>query len=261
MKVISDGMMSADNILEESLTVIDRVWVICEGCQPISEWMYTTKERKSPPVFVAECGKKVKENFIEDFGSEFPTLSSGIINGKLGQASYRLHDGMYKLGTCLQRIKGRKFMVTSDDERKELHELLLDVVADFAVYTIIAFQLQQSTAGVCTLAVSKACERRQINPGLLYGEMMETIKKTGRTYYAYEPLSPVYSDMLADEPAFLAECEALELPLTEELAKQLLAGEFTPPLLMEYLLKQTLSTEQHEVNLDPIGMIKRMNLE
>lgn len=261
MQVIADTIQTADAVLGEMLSVIDISWALCEASTPIQVWMRTAKQKKSPPVYVAETGKQMKDNFIEDFRSAYPTLSTGIMNGRLGSASYRMHDGIYKLGTCLQKMKERKFMIMSDDERGQIHEAMLDIVADFAIYTIIAFQLHRAEEGVCTLSVSKVCERRHVSATILYGELLETIKKTGRTYYAYEQLSPLYADMLAVEPTFLAECEEQELPLTEELARELLDGETTAPQLLELLLKQNADVESKEVDVNPVSMISRMNLE
>lgn len=260
MQVIADTIKNAEAVLGELLSVTDATWVLCEAATPIQEWMRTTKVRKSPPVYVAETGKVMKENFIADFGAEYPTLSAGVMNGRLGSSSYRVNDALYKLGNCLKTMKERQFMIMSDEERKELHESLLDVVADFAIYTIIAFRLYKAGDGYCTLAASKACERRQVSPAIMYSEMLGLLERTGRTYYAYEPLSSMYADMLATEPAFLAECEEQGLPLTEDLARSLLEGETTVPLLMEALLSQAADTESTEVDVNPISMISRMNL-
>ena len=261
MRVVSDSVRDPEAVLEEMLSAIDTSWALCEACTPIQVWMRTAKQRKSPPVYVAETGKKMRENFIEDFRTAYPTLSVGIMNGRLGSTSYRMHDGIYKLGTCLKTIKDCKFMVMSDDQRQVLYDAFRDIVADFTIYTIIAFQLHRANEDVCTLSVSKACERRKVSPAILYGELLETLKRTGRTYYAYEPLSSVYADMLAVEPAFMAECEEQELPLTEELAQGLLDGETTVPQLMELLQKQNADVVSTEVDVNPISMISRMNLE
>ncbi len=261
MQVIADTIKNADSVLAELLSLISKTSILCEATTPLREAMKTSTTRKSPPVYVAETGKRMKENFIEDFGAEYPTVSSGISNGRLGHASYRLHDGIYKLGTVLITIKNRKFMVMSDDERTELHDSLLDAVADFAIYTVIAFQLHLASGDQCTLAVSKVCERRQVKPAILYGEMLQIIEGTGRKYYAYEQLSPVYADMLAIEPAFLAECEEQQLPLTEEMALEILSGELMTAAALDQLLKQNSDMESHEVDVDPVSLISRMCLE
>lgn len=261
MQVIADNIKNAESVLGELTTAITRVTALCEAATPLREAMKQGGPRKSPPVYVAETGKKMKENFIEDFGAEFPTLSSGISNGWLGSASYRLHDGIYKLGTSLITMKERKFMVMSDEERATLCEALKDVLADFAIYTIIAFQLHLTPGEQYTLAVSKLCERRQVKPAIFYGEMLQVIESTGRKYYAYEPLSPVYNDMLATEPAFLAECEEQRLPLTEEMAMDILSGELLVTMALDQLLKENSEMESTEVDVNPMSLISRMNLE
>lgn len=261
MQVIADTIKNADAVLSEMLTLTDTAFSMAKAVAPIQELMKQSTTRKSPPVLAAESGKVLKENFIEDFRSLFPNVSSGVTNGRMGTASYRLHDGVYKLGNALQTVQERKFMIVSDDERRELSEQLRDVVADFAIYTIIAFDLHNASQGTCTMAINKYCERRKVSPSILLGELMGTVQWSGRTYYAYEHVSPLYTDMMAAEPLFLTECEEQELPLTEELAASILDGRANAAQVMEQLLKQASEVESKEVSVNPMSLISRMSLE
>lgn len=261
MQVTADNIHQADAVLNELLTVTDVTLDLADAATPLREAMKKFTTRKSPPVYMAETGRKMKEKFISDFSVEYPTISSGITNGRLGPASYRMHDGLYKLGTALRKMSECKFMVLSDDDRVVMHDALLDAAADFAIYTIIAFSLHLAPSEHCTLAVSSLCERRKVTPSVLYGELLDVIKNTGRSYYAYEPLSPLYSDMLATEPAFLAECEDQGFPLTEEMAREILDGTVPAAQVLETLMKQNADMESTEVDVNPFSLISRMSLE
>ena len=95
MQVIADTIKNADAVLSEMLTLTDTAFSMAKAAAPIQELMKQSTTRKSPPVLAAESGKVLKENFIEDFRSLFPNVSSGVTNGRMGTASYRLHDGVY----------------------------------------------------------------------------------------------------------------------------------------------------------------------
>lgn len=264
MQVIADTLQNAEEILNESLSLLDVSLTLCDACMPFQEWMRVNKQHKSPPVYVAETGRKMKEHFIENFQTSYPALASGIINGSLGIASYRINDGVFRIGNCLIKIKDRKFMIMSDDERRTLYADMQQAVADLVVFVIITFSLHQFSTGVCTLSVSKLCDRRQVNPTIFYAELLQILKDTGRTYYAYEQLSTYYNELLAVEPIFLAECEEQDLPLTEDLAQKILDGELTAAAVKEMLTrtgKGGKGIEEKEININPFSMISRMNLE
>lgn len=261
MPVIADAIQNADAVLSDMLSLTSAALSMTKALTPIQELMKNSTVRKSPPVLVAESGKVLQDNFFEDFSIAFPAVATGITNGRLGHASYRVHDGIYKLGTVMPAIKAKKFMIMSDEERKTLHEEMKDVVADFAIYTIITFQLHRSIEDVTTMATSKACERRQITARVMYGELLSTVESLNRAYYAYEPLSAFYTDMLAAEPIFMAECEENQLPLTEEMAHDILTGKTTSARVMEQLLRQTADMESKEVDVNPVSLIQRMSLE
>lgn len=261
MPVIADNIQNADAVLNDMLALTSATLSMSKALTPIQELMKASPVRKSPPVLVAESGKVLQNNFFEDFNISFPAVATGVTNGRLGAASYRVHDGIYKLGNIMRTVKERKFMIMADHERSELCEGMKDVVADFAIYTIITFQLHRSVDDISTMSVSKVCGRRRITPQVLYGELLSTVEALGRAYYVYEPLSPLYADMLAAEPLFMAECEENQLPLTADLAEDILSGKITSAKAMERLLREASDVESTEVNVDPISLIQRMSLE
>lgn len=260
-RIVADSIKNADTIIEELFDLYHRADVLRDACMPLQMAVRNGGPRKSPPTYVAETGRVMKDRFIPDFRTEYPALSSAVINGQLGRAHNRINDAVYKLGNALILMKDRKFMVISEEERQRLYDQLSDIMADVIIYTIIAFGLHKAESGHETLAVSTACEKRQITASVLYGNLLEDLKRTGRTYYAYEELSPVYNDLLAVDPVFLAECEENDLPLTEEIARKVVDGSMTAASAMVEVMRGAEDYETREIEADPFSIITRMKLE
>lgn len=259
MQVTKDAIKNANEILTELMSLTALADKLDQATLPLADLVKTSKVRKSPPVLIAEAGKIAKDSDVEDFEVMYPAVSSAIKNGTLDAYSRRIYDAMFKMGDVLLELRKAKYMVAKDDKRQELNSAAKDALADLVIYIICTFRLFDSSA--CTMAVSGYCERANITQDVLYGILLSSLEGTGRSYYAYEPMSPMYTELLANEPAFMAECEDKDLPLLDEHIARILRGEANVAEIMEELLKQERELSHEECNVSTFDLMSRMNLD
>lgn len=265
MLVKADNIKNAEQILLESVVLVDKSQAMLEATVPIAKLLRAPGKRKSPPMIIAETGRKLKDNFIESFEAEFPNLSAGVVDGTLGEFSYRAHDALYKLGNLLKVVKDKKFMIQKDSERLELHKLLQNVVADMCYFTIMTFNLNKAidpATEECTMSVSRFCDQNKITPSVLYSILMEKAQATGCSYYAYEPLSEFYTLMQNTEPDLVTQCQEQSLPLTDDICAAIINGEVTANAVYDTLQRQSKEgTVVQELDITPSTLVSRMNLQ
>ncbi len=259
MQIVKDQVENASSLLEELMSMMALAGRVDEATMPLAELMRRSPVKKSPPVLIAEVGKALKDCDVEDFEVMYPSISTAIKNGKLDVNGRRIYDAVLKMGDALIEIRKSKYMVAKDDQRQYLNSMAKDALADLAIYIICTYRLFDSST--CTMAVNQYCERAQYSPDVLYGTVLGVLQGTGRSYYSYEVMSPLYSELMANDAAFMAECEDKDLPLKDEQVERILRGEATTTEIMDELLKQDNELVHEECAISTFELMSRMNLD
>lgn len=260
MQVIKDPIENAAAIMTETTGLLGLANTLDSATLPVAELMKVSKVKKTPPVLIAEAGKSLKEHDEENFEVLCPTLASAAKNGKLGDFSYRMHDAMYQIGEVILAARKVKYMVVKDDQRKQLNEMAKTAIGDLVAYLVNTFAMWDSETSC--MAVASYCERNGITQDLLYGTLLENMKNAGQTHRAYEPMSPVYTELMAADSVFMAECSENDLPLTDDQAMQLLRGELTSSEIMDQLTKGRVVTPFSKgEEVTPFNLLSRLSLD
>lgn len=260
MQVVKDPVANAPAILDESLALLDFVSTLDRATLPVAELMRQSAARKSPPVLISEAGKAIKDSDVENFEAAYPTLTAACKDGKLGEFSYRIHDALYQVGEVLLAIRKVKYMVVKDDQRKALNLRVKSAIGDIVAYLINTFSMWDSD-NVC-MAVSSICERQGNSQDILYGTLLSAMQDANCSYWAYEPMSPVYTELMAADSVFMAECAEKDLPLTDEMAVSVIRGEASPAEVVDQLSRDRVVTPfSASENVTPLTLMSRLNLE
>lgn len=260
MQVVKDPVANSQLILSESLAMLDIASMLDKCTLPVVELMKQSQVRKSPPVLISEAGKVLKEHDVESFEAEFPTLAAACRDGKLGEFSYRIQDAMYQIGEVILAVRKAKYMVVKDDQRKELNLRAKAAIGDIVAYLVNTFSMWDSE-NVC-MAVSSVCERQGTSQDVLYGELLSAMDEAGCSYRAYEPMSPVYTELMAADSVFMAECSEKDLALTDEQALAVIRGEVSSAEVIDQLSRERVVTPfSASENVTPFTLMSRLNLE
>lgn len=259
MQVIKDPIANGQQILAESLALLDTAVMLDQATLPVAELMKRSEVKKSPPVLISEAGKLLKENDVESFEAVYPTLTAACKDGKLGEFSYRIHDAMYQVGEVVLAVRTAKYMVVKDDQRQQLNARAKSAIGDIVAYLVNTFAMWDPD-NVC-MAVSSTCERQGTSQDVLYGTLLSAMEDAGCSYRAYEPMSPVYTELMATDSVFMAECSEKDLPLTDELAMAVIRGESSPSEIIDQLSRERVVTPFSAVeNVNPFTLMSRLNL-
>lgn len=260
MPVLRDPIDNADAVLSEAMSLMQFADTLDQATLPMSELVKKSPVKKSVPVLISDAGKVLKGADVENFEAEFPSLATATANGALGDFSYRINDAMYRVGEVVLAARKAKYMLVKDEQRKELNTMAKAACGDVAIYLINTFSLWDT--GDSYMAIMNLCERNGYSPDVLYGMMLDAMKRTDSRCRAYEPMSPVYTELLAAEPALMSECMDRDLPLGDEDALKILRGEISASECLEALSKQSIVTAFDEgEEVTPLNMFSRLNLQ
>lgn len=258
IKVKEDVLRSADKLLEEILELVEQVRIARENLAPFNE--EKKKAFGSLPRYVAHTKTGLESACISNFGVNYPTMEVVIQNGDAtDDGMFRFHDGIFKLSKLNNALKEAKYIIKLNEERAKLTQLANEVIADFCIFLLIQYRLADS---VPFLSVQNYCVKKGITASVLYGQVLNILEETGEKPYAYEAISPYRDDMLDIDANFLTECEEVRFPLTEEMAKKILAGEMSMAEANAALLEFLREREEETIeDVTPQNMLQKMQLD
>lgn len=258
VKVVADSLPNAEAVLTEALGFMEAVDMLREAVAPYS----LNGNGRTLPRFIAETSVLLKQRLIKDFSVFFPSISNLIENGAGSTAGMgRLHDACYFYNKVQKEIHNNGCMLKSDDIRGELYEQLQTITGDIIVFICIQYGLYALDSGEVTMAISKHCERCKFTPDVFYGVLIGTLEEVDRSWYAYEPISPMYQALNEFDPNFASECEESMYPLTDAMAKDLVEGRVDVAKMRAVLVKFNKETCQVDVDVTPATLVSQMRLE
>lgn len=254
MKVIRDLFNDADSMLSE-LMAFEAVTVeLAKNAAPYA----IGGNGRSMPRFLAETSTEMRKLLVHNFSLTYPAISAAISNGKLASgSSTRLFDACTTFDAVQRQINDAKCLLKTEADRQTVYDRLCQVVGDLVVFTLIQYQLDLLPEEV-TMSVASWCERSGITTDVFYGLLLQDMKTHGQSWYAWEPISPLYEDMIAFDMALVSECEEAFYPLTDETAELLVSGKMSINTLRNQLAAFMSDMEVVETTDSPTEMLKRM---
>lgn len=258
MKAIADSFTNADKVLAELFAFERIVEEIAAETDP-----YPVGGNGRPlPRFITETSVALRKKLVKDFAIAYPNIHSLVENGNSADVSLgRLHDACYKFNQVQQAIYKANCVIMTDDIREDMREKLNDVVGDLCVFIITQYGLYKLEGGVVPMSIHAHCEKYGMTPDVLYGSILGIMEEVDRTWYAYEPMSPVYNDLMEADPVFLSECEENMYPLTDDMAKKIIDGTMDSAYARSLLMAHMKDMIEKDVDVTPASLLSQMRLE
>ncbi len=258
MKAVADSFANADKVLSE---LFEFEQVALDMTEQLDTYANIGNGR-SLPRFITETSVALKQLLVKDFSLSYPNIQGLVENGNSASLSLgRLHDAIFKFNQVQQEVHKANCVIMVDVKRSELVEKLKDVVGDICVFIVIQYSLNRVADGELPVSIMSHCERVGITPEVLYGVMIDTLKNEGRSWYAYESISPVYQDFMDYDSSFLAECEDNMYPISDEMAQSLINGDADLSYIRGLLLTKVKDMVEEEVNVTPSTLLAQMRLD
>lgn len=258
LKTIADNLPKADSVLRELLEFEQVAKVLAENAQPYS----TGAQGRTAPRFVSETAVALKQNLVKDFSVSFSHIEEIVVNGQSSINSFgRLNDACYNFNEAQQAIYKANCVLMDDKVRAAITDKLRTVVADLVVFICIQFNLYEKSGDSVMLSVQKHCERVEMSPSELYELLIQDMLDVGRSWYAYEVISPYYVPLMEFDPVFVSECEENFYPLTDEMAERLIHGEIDVAYARGRLAEHMKGQIEREVDVSATNLISRMKLK
>lgn len=258
MKIISDSFKNADNVLLDLQEFKSIMMDMSDFIAPFEE----AANGRTFPRFVSETSTGLRKSLIKDFEVRFPAIKTLVSDGMSEKRGLsRLHDACFKFKEVQDSIYKAKCMVLDDEVRADLSCKLFDAVADVLVFIITQYSLNTLGNGEIVMSVQNYCEHQNITPDVFYGQLLQELKWTGRSWYAYESISPYYAELMEMDSVFVSECEENFYPLNDELAVKLLNGDVDVAYVRGLMLESNSSSEEIEVDMTPATLISQMRLQ
>lgn len=258
MKVVSDSFPHADKVLEELFEFMSSAETMKEHLIPYS----IGGNKRALPRFITETSVALRQSLISDFVISFPSIHSLVENGNTESMSLsRLHDAIFKFDVVQKAVHKANCVIMADDDRSQLCEKLNDVIGDLAVFTIVQYNLYKLDTGDVTVSVHAHCEKVGITPDILLGSLTDMLAEAGRTWYAYEPISPLYDALDACDPVFMAECEEALYPLTDAMATKIVDGDMDIAFARSQFAAHMKNMVEEELNVTPTTLLEQMRLD
>lgn len=259
-KVRENNLADANKLIVELDSLLFEVNEARTYLTPFSD--VSRAEHPNPMKYVLETKAKLQNVCLGHFAARYPALQNLIeTGGACSDASARLNDAIYKLGSVNTALIECNNLVKSDQVRKDLRSQCEDIIGDLCVYIIVQFELYKDNASPF-LAVSEFTETRGFSVDVYYGMLLKMMEEVGQQYYGYEVLSPMYGTMADIDESLLAEAEEAYYPLTDELCEKIISGEIPLPVIrgMIHEYKKTVSYEDVD-GVSPLTILKNMHLE
>lgn len=258
MKVVADSFTNADKVLAELFEFEQDVEQMMESLEPYA----VAGNGRALPRFISETSVKLRQSLVGDFVMSFPNINSLVENGNTASGSLgRLHDAIFKFDTVQKAVYAKKCVITVDKEREELCDKLRDVIGDICVFIIVQYSLYQLDTGSIPVSIHAHCEKNGVSPDVLFGIMKEMLAGAERSWYAYEPVSPMYTALNECDPIFLNECEEEMYPLTDEMAQKIVEGDMDVAYARSLLVAHSRSMTEREVDVTPSTLLEQMKLD
>lgn len=198
---------------------------------------------------------------IDGFSMQYAHVNDILRNGRSSNDSgVRLNDGIYKLGLLVNRLRDVKFMVTSDNDCKELRDLAARTLGDFVVYIITQFGLSHCDEFLY-LSVQDYCAKSGISGDIFYGAELTLLDEIGESVYGYESISPYRDDLMDIDAGFVAECEDAAFPLNESMCRSLIDGSMDIIEARAELQNWLQSMKDTEIEgISPLNIVEKMHL-
>ena len=257
MKTVPDTIKNAEAVLDALLDFKCVAQNLALSVAPFE----VEGNGRTLPRFIVETSVAMKESLVHDFGNRFPALSTYITNGE-GISNSRLHDACFNFNIAQREILKHNCVIKDDATRQNIFDRLNLTVADIIIYTCMQFDLMSLADGQITVAVQSHCERTKISPDVFYGILMQDLCDTGNTWFAYEKISPRYSDFMEFDAVFASECEEAFFPITDADADKLIYGEVPLDkyrIKLNKFLRRTVETDKDEVS--PSSLVSMMKLD
>lgn len=259
-KVIADTFTNAGAVLGELVEFMNVAHDMYDALQPYSK----ASGGRTLPRFITETSISLRQCLIEDFSMRFPNIESLVVNGEgASESSYgRLHDACYIFNDVLHKVSEANCVFTSDDSREKMLNKLANVIGDLAVFICVQFSIKTSTEEeLIYRSVQEHCDKMGISVDVFYSLLLQELEDVGRSWYSYEPISPLYQSFQDYDPILFNECEEALFPLTDDLTSKLLAGTISVPAVRGMMLEFSKGTEETEVQVTPATLISQMKLK
>lgn len=256
-KIVRDVVDDAEELLVEVSELLEELVGVLNGLAPSSE----RPENTSIPNYILVVSKNMLSKAkLANMDACYPALAKAIPSGQCGVATPRLHDGIFKLGELNTSLVSNKFIIKSDTERAQLRTLCKEVIADFAIFSILLFNLVGKD-GEVFLSVAEYTNKCGISVDVLYGIMLRFLELAEAEPYGYEYISPYYDALMEIDSDFIDACEEANFPLTSDLADKIVAGRLSIPkaqLLLETYIKNVKADVVDDIT--PLNMLEKLRL-
>lgn len=258
MKTVKDTIDNAEALLKELLDFQD----VAKGLRKECSLFKDANNGRKPARFVAETSTAMQKLLVREFAFAYPAISKLIENGKdASDGSFaRLHDACFQFNEAQQTLFKRHCVLPDDASRSEVSSKLDKTIGDISIFIIVQFQLYNTGSDEVTLAVDKLCSAQGITAEVLYGLLVQDMRDAGQQWYAYEVCSPLYDDMCRFDITIVEQCDAVQFPLTDELAEKLVSGEVDIPYLQGLIQDMERNSPEQSIDETPFDMLSSMEL-
>ncbi len=224
-KVIADEFHNASATLLELLDFESVALKFYENLLPFS----SCTERVSLPKYIVNTSTELHKLLITDFGQYFPTIKRLLVDGKgnTEHSFWRIQDACFRFSNIQQAVYEKGCKILDDAIREDLSEEMSTVVSDLVVFIAIQFGLYTADQSEVYRSVEEYCDANGVTVDVLYGTLLSDLESVEGSWYAFEPISPCYQDVMRLDPTFLDECEENTYPLTDDVAMKIINGDMT----------------------------------
>ena len=258
MKTIAGTLPNAEQYLAELVAFMDVAGNMSEQTLPF----YDGGNGRTLPRYITETATTLRPLLIPNFAVYFPHIQDIVSNGQSSSPSMgRLHDAVYTFDKAQRIIHGSSCVLRDDAVREDVTDKLYTVIADLVVYISVQFGLYRLQDGVVYTSVMSYCEKSGCTPDVFYGGLLGEMAATGKSWFAYEAMSPWYTALQEFDPTFADECSENLYPLSDETAQKLVEGDVDIAYVRGLLADHLKSMEEVAVDVTPGSLISRMNLQ